>query len=194
MKKLIPLFLIFIFCSNNAVSPELGEQNVEIEFEPATTTTTTFDSYLAWDNFLIAWEKIVKDAPVLSAEELSNTRELYDLWRWDGDKSNTKNQYLFEIQVNGLACTRLYNSMGWAMLDEVHPLEQEYIVHHTYKCDDNGDLYLFGNPFYYKGNWWIYHNIEFDWDILECDSPCGTRAQNYASKFKIDSPQDLLNG
>jgi hypothetical protein len=51
-------------------------------------------------------------------------------------QSNTENQYLFEIQVNGLTCTRLYNSMGWALLDEVHPVEQEYDVHHTYKCDD----------------------------------------------------------
>ncbi|MBT4345566.1 MAG: hypothetical protein HOD68_05835, partial [Flavobacteriales bacterium] len=98
-----------------------------------------------------------------------------------------------EIQVNGLTCTRLYNSMGWALLDEVHPVEQEYDVHHTYKCDDNGDLYLFGSPFFYQGNWWIYHNIEFDWNILECDSPCGTRAQNYATKFIIEFPTDLLN-
>ena len=193
MKKLIPLFLIFVFCSNNATSPELVEQNKAIEFQPATTTTTTFDNYLAWDNFLTAWEKIVKDAPVLSNTELSNTQELLDIWEWDGDKSNTENQYLYEIQVNGLVCTRLYNSMGWALLDEVHPVEQEYDVPHTYKCDDKGDLYLFGSPFYYQGNWWIYHNIEFDWDVLECDSPCGTRAQNYATKFIIEFPTDLLN-
>ena len=83
--------------------------------------------------------------------------------------------------------------MGWALLDEIHPIEKDYRSSHTYKCDESGSLYLFGDPFYYQGNWWIYHNIELDWTILSCEDPCGSRAQNYASKFKIDNPQDLLN-
>ena len=120
------------------------------------------------------------------------TEELNKLWTWQGDKYNL-NQYLFEIEVNGLICSRIYNSMGWALLDEIHPIEKEYRSHHTYKCDESGSLYLFGDPFYYQGDWWIFHNMELDWDILDCDDPCGTRAQNYASKFKIDNPQDLLN-
>ena len=83
--------------------------------------------------------------------------------------------------------------MGWALLDEIHPVEKDYRSSHTYKCDESGKLYLFGDPFYYQGDWWIFHNIELDWDILDCEDPCGTSAQNYASKFKIDNPKDLLN-
>ena len=195
MKRCLIFLLLITFCGGNV---EVSNDVIAVEENSTTpqifsSTTTTFDSDLAWDNFLSAWEQLLKDAPVLSDTELSNTQELLDLWEWGGDRSNTENQYLFEIQVNGLTCTRLYNSMGWALLDEVHPVEQEYDVHHTYKCDDRGDLYLFGSPFYYQGNWWIYHNIEFDWEILECDSPCGTRAQNYATKFIIEFPTDLLN-
>ena len=192
MKRLIPLFLIFIFCSNDVAAPETGIQNLNKEFEPATTTTTIFDKYLSWDNFLIAWEKTLKEGPILSSEEIADTEELLELWEWDGDKSNTQNQYLYEITVNGFLCTRIYNSMGWALLDEVHPVEKNYDVHHTYKCDDTGDMYLFGSPFNYENSWWIYQNVKFDWETLDCDNPCATRAQNYASRFKIDLPLDLL--
>ena len=76
------------------------------------------------------------------------TEELNKLWTWEGDKYNL-NQYLFEIEVNGLICSRIYNSVGWALLDEIHPIEKEYRSHHTYKCDESGSLYLFGDPFYY---------------------------------------------
>ena len=59
----------------------------------------------------------------------------------------------------------------WALLDEIHPVEKDYRSSHTYKCDESGKLYLFGDPFYYQGDWWIFHNIELDWDILDCYDP-----------------------
>ena len=121
------------------------------------------------------------------SNEMTITEELNKLWTWQGDKNNL-NQYLFEIEVNGLICSRIYNSMGWA-LNEIHKYRTYYRSSHTYKCDESGSLYLFGEPFYYQNNWWIFHNIDLDLDNLDSDDPCGTRAQHYASKFKIDNPE-----
>ena len=100
------------------------------------TNTTIYDDELAWDNFLEAWENNLKIELILSSSEMAMTEELNKLWIWQGDKNNL-NQYLFEIEVNGLTCSRIYNSMGWALLDEIHPIEKEYRSHHTYKCDES---------------------------------------------------------
>ena len=197
MKKFILILLFLLACGGTEVIEEssltISDTLINTTTTTTSTTTTIFDDELWWDNFLEAWENNLKTELILSSTEMAMTEELNKLWTWQGDKYNL-NQYLFEIEVNGFICTRIYNSMGWALLDEIHPVEKDYRSHHTYKCDESGKLYLFGDPFYYQDNWWIFHNIELDWDILDCDDPCGTRAQNYASKFKIDSPQDLLNG
>ena len=195
MKKFVLIPLVFLVCGGNDVIQESSPTITDTEINSTTstsTTTTIYDDELWWDNFLEAWENNLKTELILSSSEMAMTEELNKLWTWQGDKNNL-NQYLFEIEVNGLICSRIYNSMGWALLDEIHPIEKEYRSHHTYKCDESGNLYLFGNPFYYQGDWWIFHNIELDWNILDCDDPCGSMAQNYASKFKIDNPQDLLN-
>ena len=186
MKQAIIFTLIFSFCGGSSETATVMDNTTTTSL--TSSTTTTYDAELAWDNFLEAWEDNLKTELTLSSTEMAMTEELNKLWVWQGDKNNL-NQYLFEIEVNGLICSRIYNSMGWALLDEIHPIEKDYRSSHTYKCDESGSLYLFGNPFYYQGNWWIYNNIELDWDILDCDDPCGTRAQNYASKFVIDKPQ-----
>lgn len=205
MKKLFILILLVLTACGGGETVEESTQTIADTTVTSTnvttsstttttssTTTTTYNMELAWDNFLLAWENNLKAELILTSSELEMTEELEKIWVWQGDKYNL-DQYLFEIEVNGLICTRIYNSMGWALLDEIHPIEKDYRSSHTYKCDESGSLYLFGDPFYYQDNWWIYHNIELDWSILDCDDPCGSRAQNYASKFKIDNPQDLLN-
>ena len=183
ISKLLIIFLIFSFCVG-----DYETATVEDSTKTTSSTATTYDFELAWDNFIIAWENNLKTELVLNSNEMAITEELNKLWTWQGDKNNL-NQYLFEIEVNGLICSRIYNSMGWALLDEIHPIEKDYRSSHTYKCDESGSLYLFGEPFYYQNNWWIFHNIDLDLDILDCDDPCGTRAQHYASKFKIDNPE-----
>jgi len=196
MKKFILILLILLACGGTEVieesSPTIPDTVINTTTTTTSTTTTIYDDELWWDNFLEAWENNLKTELILSSTEMAMTEELNKLWTWQGDKYNL-NQYLFEIEVNGLICSRIYNRMGWALLDEIHPIEKDYRSSHTYKCDESGKLYLFGEPFYYQGEWWIFHNIELDWDILDCEDPCGTRAQDYASKFKIDKPQDLLN-
>ncbi len=149
-------------------------------------------SQISNNNFLNAWKKLLKDELILDSNEIALTKELEELMTWKGDKYNL-DQYLYEIEVNNLTCTRLYNSMGWALFDQIHPIEKDFRSSHTYKCDESGDFYLFGSPFYYQGNWWIFHNIEVDFSTLDCETPCGISAQFFASKFKIDYPKDLLN-
>jgi len=156
------------------------------------TTIENNDSQISNNNFLNAWKKILKDEIILDSNEIALTKELEELMLWRGDKYNL-NQYLFEIEVNNLTCTRIYNSMGWALFDQIHPIEKDFRSSHTYKCGESGDLFLFGSPFYYQGNWWIFHNIEVDLSTLDCEIPCGRSAQFFASKFKIDYPKDLLN-
>ena len=90
--------------------------------------------------------------------------------------------------------------MGYAWLDEIHPVKniftEGYVVTERYMCDSNSDFEnnsLFGAPFYYQDKWWIYQNVEFSWDQIECKNPCGTYVQNFASRFEIEFPKDLLD-
>ena len=173
---------------NKSLSDALNSTSTSL----VSTTIEVNDYQISNNNFLNAWKKILKDEITLDSNEIALTKELEELMLWRGDKYNL-NQYLFEIEVNNLTCTRIYNSMGWALFDQIHPIEKDFRSSHTYKCDESGDLYLFGSPFYYQGNWWIFHNIEVDLSTLDCETPCGRSAQFFASKFKIDYPKDLLN-
>ena len=198
---LIILLAAFTACSAGNDMPESIENDKNKSLSDALNSTSTSlvsttiennDSQISNNNFLNAWKKILKDEIILDSNEIALTKELEELMLWRGDKYNL-NQYLFEIEVNNLTCTRIYNSMGWALFDQIHPIEKDFRSSHTYKCDESGDLFLFGSPFYYQGNWWIFHNIEVDLSTLDCEIPCGRSAQFFASKFKIDYPKDLLN-
>ena len=201
--KLIFLVLLVTLtaCSTGNVMPESIESDKNKSLSDALNATSTSlvsttiennDSQISNNNFLNAWKKTLKDELILDSNEIALTKELEELMIWKGDKYNL-NQYLYEIEVNNLTCTRLYNSMGWALFDQIHPIEKDFRSSHTYKCDESGELYLFGSPFYYQGNWWIFHNIEVDFSTLDCETPCGISAQFFASKFKINYPKDLLN-
>jgi len=151
------------------------------------------NSEVALDNFQEAWENSLKPNIELFDAETTLTDELFNKWQWVGDKYNYENQYLYEIQVNGYTCTRIWDSMGYAWIDEIHPIEEDYTISNTYKCDDESEIYLYGQPFYYLDKWWIYQNIEFSWDKVDCKNPCGTYVQNFASRFEIEFPRELLN-
>jgi len=144
------------------------------------------------ENFQEAWENGLKPNIELNDAEVALTDELFNKSQWVGDKNNYENQYLYEIQVNGYTCTRIWDSMGYAWIDEIHPIEADYTISNTYKCDDENEIYLYGQPFYYLDIWWIYQNVEFSWDQIECKNPCGTYVQNFASRFEIEAPKDLL--
>ena len=170
-------------------------------FSPATTTpsatTTLMDNdkrqELAFQNFRFAYEKNLKEPIALSDFEKELTAYLHELWRWKGDKWTPENENFYEIQVNGYTCTRIWDGMGYAWLDQVHPVEEDYSISNTYKCDDEGKIFLYGRPFYYLDKWWIYQN-ELDWSFPKnCKNPCVTFVQNYATRVQIDLDDEIYS-
>ena len=194
MKKLI-FIIVFLSCTTN-------QANIENIGKVSTTTTTTiYDSeehYLRLDNFEEAWEKSLKEPITLSEEENELTQYLYSLWTWKGDKLTPENENFYKLKVNGQICRRIWNSMGYAWVDEIHPIENMftdgYVVTQRYICitnSDNGRESLFGAPFYYQDKWWIYQDYKFSWDQIDCKKPCGTSVQNFATRVLIDLDDEI---
>tara|TARA_B100001094_G_C17691597_1_gene558278 strand:- start:148 stop:630 length:483 start_codon:yes stop_codon:yes gene_type:complete len=150
------------------------------------------------DNFEAAWEKSLKDPITLSEEEKELTEYLYSIWTWKGDKWTPENENFYELKVNGQICRRIWNSMGYAWLDEIHPVENMftdgYVVTERYMCDSNLDFEknsLFGAPFYYQDTWWIYQTYEFTWDQVDCKNPCAKSVQYHGTRVPIDLDDDI---
>ena len=184
MKKVLLLFLIFSFCG--------GVSESETAEDTSSTTTTEFDADLALDNFRGAWERNLGQSIELSNEEVELTNKLLTIWDWKGDKTS-RDEYLWEIQVNGKTCTRIWDRMGYAWTPELHPLEGDYSISNTYKCgEENERVWLYGKPFFYDGDWWIYQSVDFNWP-KDCDEPCATSLQNVANKYVIEQPKNILD-
>ena len=206
MKKLI-FIVIFISCTSNQVSIEnvetVSSTTQKIVNNTTTTSTTIYDweeHYLALDNFEKAWEKSLKDPITLSEEEKELTEYLYSIWTWKGDKWTPENENFYELKVNGQICRRIWNSMGYAWLDEIHPVENMftdgYVVTQRYICvtnSDNGRESLFGAPFYYQDTWWIYQDYKFSRNQVDCKSSCGISAQYFATRVPIDLDDVIYN-
>ena len=206
MKKLI-FIVIFISCTSNQANIEnvetVSTTTQKIVNNTTTTSTTIYDweeHYLALDNFEEAWEKSLKDPITLSEEEKELTEYLYSLWTWKGDKWTPENENFYELKVNGQICRRTWNSMGYAWLDEIHPVENlftdGYVVTQRYICVTNSDNEresLFGAPFYYQDTWWIYQDYKFSRNQVDCKSPCGISAQGFATRVPIDLDDEIYN-
>ena len=206
MKKLI-FIVIFISCTSNQVRIDnvetISTTTQKIVNNTTTTSTTIYDweeHYLALDNFEEAWEKSLKDPITLSEEEKELTEYLYSIWTWKGDKWTPENENFYELKVNGQICRRIWNSMGYAWLDEIHPVENlftdGYVVTQRYICvtnSDNGRESLFGAPFYYQDTWWIYQDYKFSWDQVDCKNPCSTSVQYFATRVPIDQDDEIYN-
>ena len=204
MKKLI-FIVIFISCTTNQANIEnvetVSTTPQKIVNNTTTTSTTIYDweeHYLALDNFEEAWEKSLKDPITLSEEEKELTEYLYSLWTWKGDKWTPENENFYELKVNGQICRRIWNSMGYAWLDEIHPVENMftdgYVVTERYMCDSNLDFEknsLFGAPFYYQNRWWIYQTYEFTWDQVDCKNPCAKSVQYHGTRVSIDLDDEI---
>tara|TARA_B100000401_G_scaffold350535_1_gene248192 strand:+ start:1072 stop:1710 length:639 start_codon:yes stop_codon:yes gene_type:complete len=206
MKKLI-FIVIFISCTTNQANIEnvatVSTTPQKIVNNTTTTSTTLYDweeHYLSLDNFTEAWERSLKEPITLSEEEKELTKYLYSLWTWKGDKWTPENENFYELKVNGQICRRIWNSMGYAWLDEIHPIENiftdGYVVTERYICDtnsDNGRESLFGAPFYYQDTWWIYQDYKFSWDQVDCKNPCSTSVQYFATRVPIDQDDEIYN-
>lgn len=204
MKKLI-FIVIFISCTSNQANIEnvetVSTTTQKIVNNTTTTSTTIYDweeHYLALDNFEKAWEKSLKDPITLSEEEKELTEYLYSIWTWKGDKWTPENENFYELKVNGQICRRIWNTMGYAWLDEIHPVENMftdgYVVDERYMCDSNLDFEknsLFGAPFYYQNKWWIYQTYEFTWDQVDCKNPCAKSVQYHGTRVSIDLDDEI---
>lgn len=204
MKKFIIMF-IFLSCTTNQSNIEnidtLSTTTQKIVNNTTTTSTTIFDEevhYLRLGNFKEAWERTIKDPKGLSEEERELTEYLFSLWTWKGDKLRPENENFYELKVNGQICRRIWSSMGYAWLDELHPVQnmftEGYVVTERYVCDANSDYgrkSLFGAPFYYQDKWWIYQDYQFSWDQIDCNLPCGTSVQYFATRVLIDLDDDI---
>ena len=204
MKKTLILILFFISSCTASQEDSLKKTaNSSIEKELISNTTTTFENIttttvnrdLMLENFRNAWEVILKDPIQLNEGEIELTNYLYELWIWKGDKWTPEEENFYELKVNGLSCYRIWNGMGWAWLDEVHPIKGDYSKGYwaveRYMCGDN--ISLFGAPFYYENSWWIYQSFEFSWDMVDCENPCGTGVGQFAKRVQIDVGDEIYN-
>ena len=204
MKKTLILILFFIISCTASQEDSLKKtSNSSIEKELIINTTTTFENIttttvnrdLMLENFRNAWEVILKDPIQLNEDEIELTNYLYELWTWKGDKWTPEEENFYELKVNSLSCYRIWNGMGWAWLDEVHPIKGEdskgYWAVERYMCGDN--ISLFGAPFYYENSWWIYQSFEFSWDMVDCENPCGSGLGQFAKRVSIDLDDEIYN-
>ena len=202
MKKTLILILFFIISCTASQEDSLKKtSNSSIEKELIINTTTTFENIttttvnrdLMLENFRNAWEVILKDPIQLNEDEIELTNYLYELWTWKGDKWTPEEENFYELKVSGLSCYRIWNGMGWAWLDEVHPIKGDYSKGYwaveRYMCGDN--ISLFGAPFYYENSWWIYQSFEFSWDMVDCENPCGSGLGQFAKRVSIDLDDEI---
>ena len=91
--------------------------------------------------------------------------------------------------------------MGSAWLDEAHPIQDNYSKGYwsveRYTCEEDS-IYgmgpsLFGAPFYYQDTWWIYQKFEFNWNMVDCKSPCGYGNNAFATRVAIDLDDEIYS-
>ena len=56
---------------------------------------------------------------------------------------------MYRIKVKDLECTRIWDRMGTAWSSDIHPVEKAY-PQNTYKCDDEGEIFLYGEPLFQR--------------------------------------------
>jgi len=207
MRKLTLIFALLIFsCSSNQPTAEIPNEDTVTtsnKIVKNTTTTTVISDEeidLMRENFKEAWEKSLKEPIELSAEEIELTEYLYSLWTWKGDKWTPENENFYELKINDQICRRIWSSMGYAWLDQVHPVENlftnGYVATERYVCKPDGDFTensLFGAPFYYQEKWWIYQGYDFSWDQIDCKNPCGSSIGYFGTRVPIDLDDEIYN-
>ncbi len=199
----VALALIFVSCaSNQSIIVDVEEKTTTtLKIVNNTTTTTVISQQevdLMDENFKEAWEENLKEPITLTKEEMELTEYLYSLWTWKGDKWNPQNENFYELKINGVTCSRFWGSVGFAWLDEIHPVKQSsdlgYVATERYGCDPDGDFTensLFGAPFYYQERWWIYQGYDFSWDQIDCKNPCGSSIGYFGTRVPIDLDDDI---
>ena len=138
---------------------------------------------------------------VLSQSEFEKTSRVLEKWQW-GDKQNQEDENFRIISIEGYECVKVWTSMPTALLNSTHPLVQyvdgnliyDYQNFSTYNCMKNldlenfdGEFYLYGQPFFYDEQWWLYKPFEPRRKLIAflCSDPCFTSWQNFAKPEPI---------
>ena len=111
---------------------------------------------------------------VLTQNEFEKTSRVLEKWQW-GDKQTPEDENFRIISIDGYECVKVWTSQPRALLNSTHPLEQfidnRFIIDSqnfsTYNCMKNldldnfdGEFYLYGQPYFYDGQWWLYKPFE----------------------------------
>ena len=159
------------------------------------------------ENFDASWKANMKQDILLSDYEVEVNEKFAELWAWAGSKWEAENENFYEIQINGVSCIRIYNSMGTALLDQNHPIAASTDRpkwnnrSHTYRCFlteeqlEQPELikktdYLYGIPFFHQETWWIFQSVSSEFSF-ECDKPCSYFWYDFATLTPIDDNQEL---
>ena len=158
-------------------------------------------------NFAASWKAKMKEDILLSDSEKKVNEKFAELWAWAGSKWEAENENFYEIQINGVSCIRIYNSMGTALLDQNHPIANSALRpkwdnrSHTYRCFlteeqmEQPELvkktdYLYGIPFFHQETWWIFQSVSSEFSF-ECDEPCSYSWFDFATLTPIDNNPEL---
>jgi len=140
---------------------------------------------------------------VLSQSEIEKTLRVLEKWQW-GDKQNQEDEKFRIISIDGYECVKVWTSQSRALLNSIHPLEKyigsKFIYDSqnfsTYNCMNNlnldnfdGEFYLYGQPFFYDNQWWLYKPFEPRSNLIAsvCSNDCFITWQAFAK------PEPILN-
>jgi hypothetical protein len=187
MKKFIIISLLLVSCSSESetTTVETVEAPQELQQVSNTTTTTEVDLNKLGDEFIEYYlANKIEGYLTLTTEEASKTTalhnrtpsffELGDLDCFRKERGTTHegllNEYFPVIYDNSY-----YFREGQLVLDD-NNAEFVYMLNVSYNCKLKTDdqeypdwLYLYGNPFYKDGKWWIYQ--QKDWEPVPMDVP-----------------------
>ena len=131
-----------------------------------------YESFSEYDDAFLYIEG--EEDIVLSQNEFEKTSRVLEKWQW-GDKQTPEDENFRIISIDGYECVKVWTSQPRALLNSTHPLEQfidnRFIIDSqnfsTYNCMKNldldnfdGEFYLYGQPYFYDGQWWLYKPFE----------------------------------
>ena len=187
MKKLAFIFLILIACSSESetTTVETVEAPQELQQVSNTTTTTEVDLNKLGDEFIEYYlANKIEGYLTLTTEEATKTTALHnrtpsyialgDLDCFRKERGTTHeallNEYFPVIYEN----KRYFKD--YVTVEDENNNKYVYLINVAYNCKLKTDdqeypdwSYLYGNPFYKDGKWWIYQ--EKDWEPVPMDVP-----------------------
>ena len=158
-----------------------------------------YESFSEYDDAFLYIEGV--EDIVLTQNEFEKTSRVLEKWQW-GDKQTPEDENFRIISIDGYECVKVWTSQPQALLNSTHPLEQfidnssiyDSQNFSTYNCMKNlnldtfdGEFYLYGQPFFYDEQWWLYKSFEPKRNLIAfvCSDSCSTSWQDFAKPEPI---------